>query len=75
MNEFTKEELYDLQSWGDAYTSYDVESDVYAMHAPLLNKIQSLIDNYCEHKWIPHRIEDVILYWCIKCNASPRTTI
>jgi hypothetical protein len=48
MNDFTKEELYDLQSWGDAYTSYDLESDIYKIHEPLLTKIQSMIDNYCD---------------------------
>jgi hypothetical protein len=50
MNDFTKEELYDLQSWGDAYTSYDADSDIYKMHEPLLTKIQSMIDNYCENE-------------------------
>lgn len=66
MNDFTKEELYDLQSWGDAYTSYDVDSEVYAMHAPLLNKIQSMIDNYCEHQWSDG---SGVFITCSKCHA------
>lgn len=50
MNDFTRDELCDLQSWGDAYTSFDSESDIYKMHEQLLNKIQSLLDNYCDNK-------------------------
>jgi uncharacterized protein with PIN domain len=38
MNDFTKEELYDLQSVCDVCNN------------PLMLKIQSMIDNYCEHK-------------------------
>ena len=52
MNDFTKEELYDLLSWGDSYVYYDLESDIYKMHEPLLTKLQSLIDNYCEHGYM-----------------------
>ncbi len=49
MNDFTKEELYDLIDWADAYTSYE-EGDIYKMHEKLIKKIQAMIDNYCEHE-------------------------
>lgn len=48
MNDFTKEELELIHTC--------VESDYYhsnwskSMYEPLINKIQSMIDNYCEHK-------------------------
>ncbi len=70
MNDFTKEELYDLQSWGDAYTSFDLDSDAYKMFQPLLNKIQSMIDNYCIHeKRVATSDENGhMLVQCSQCN-------
>ncbi len=41
MNDFTKEELEIL--WGAC--------DQYSPAFGMLNKIQSMIDNYCEHEW------------------------
>lgn len=67
MNDFTKEELYDLQSWGDAYTAFDIENDIYKMHEPLLTKIQSMIDNYCEHEC--NGEVEIFIDTCKKCNA------
>ena len=44
MNDFTKEELQDI---------YDAVMDTsLAMFENLPSKIDSLIDNYCEHEWI-----------------------
>ena len=58
MNDFTKEELEDLESivrhvccWPDEILKN------------LGFKLQSLIDNYCEHEWING--------YCEKCNRSP----
>lgn len=48
MNDFTKEEL--------ELISECIEADFYhtnwskSMYEPLINKIQSMIDNYCEHQ-------------------------
>lgn len=69
MNDFTKEELYDLQSWGDAYTAFDIENDIYKMHEPLLTKIQSMIVNYCEHD---SKASDISYtnYFCTKCGKE-----
>ena len=50
MNDFTKEELADLKD----YINYAV-SHSYGPTADkvdtIYNKIQSMIDNYCEHEW------------------------
>ena len=54
MNDFTKEELKALQSWGEVYTQFGACWTT-MLHEPLLNKLQSLIANYdeppeCEHE-------------------------
>lgn len=49
MNEFTKDELETMANWGDCYTDFGCGwTD--KIHRPLINKLQSLIDNYCEHE-------------------------
>lgn len=40
MNDFTKEELKELLMWSNHLAG---------CNPSLLNKIQSMIDNYCEH--------------------------
>ena len=55
MNDFTKKELefiYQLLNW--------ITNEDY----PLKNKIQSMIDNYCEHEWREGMCEI-----CCKCDA------
>lgn len=49
MNEFTKEELEELTTWGEVYTDFG-RSWVEASSRPLIDKIQSMIDNYCEQE-------------------------
>lgn len=48
MNDFTKEELKEIlskiQDW------YEEIEDLCEPN-PILHKIQSMIDNYCEHDW------------------------
>ncbi len=46
MNEFTKEELEDLLYCVKDHTGYQGDS----IHKNLIDKIQSFIDNYCEHE-------------------------
>ena len=46
MNDFTKEEL-ELILDGFPGT-------MYKEYMPLIDKIQSMIDNYSEHKWCPN---------------------
>ncbi len=60
MNEFTKEELYSLESTIKTVRAY---TDIELWDEELLIKIQSLIENYCEHKWINAT-------YCEKCNRG-----
>ncbi len=70
MNEFTKHELELIAEC--------VEADFYhsnwskSMYEPLINKIQSIIDNYCEHRLTTgcgtcSGFMDVI---CVKCDKE-----
>lgn len=46
MNDFTKEEL-EMLSHGILRT---ITEDTQARYAPLYNKIESMIENYCDHE-------------------------
>jgi hypothetical protein len=46
MNVFTKDELLDLIFCVKDHTAYQGDS----IHDNLIQKIQSMIDNYCEHE-------------------------
>lgn len=59
MNDFTKEELEDLIFCVKYHTDYQGDS----IQENLINKIQSLIDNYCKHEW-----REGMCQTCIKCN-------
>jgi hypothetical protein len=66
MNDFTKEELKELLAslWDRIYgIEFMVEPN------PLIHKIQSLIDNYCDHEWIcwddEYNTRD-----CLKCGEE-----
>ncbi len=57
MNDFTKEELKDMFTViSENYSGKELDE--------LLDKIQSMIDKYCEHQWINGT-------YCEKCNRSP----
>jgi len=71
MNDFTKEELEDLVSWGNVYTEFG-HSWTDRMHRPLIEKLQSLIDNYCnqnEHRYSPTDALNVPLH-CLDCGEK-----
>lgn len=57
MNEFTKEELIDLYYairyfWKNrAYRDLPSDTETCSHSYDLMEKIDSLIDNYCEHDW------------------------
>lgn len=57
MNDFTKVELEILKR-AIAYWVGENAGKV------IKNKIQSMIDNYCEHEWVNGT-------YCIKCDKSP----
>lgn len=48
MNGFTEEELKDILNFADVYTEFG-SSWTYDCHKPLIDKIKSMIDNYCPH--------------------------
>lgn len=63
MNDFTKEELEKIFYYVDI-TSHIQEDD----EQDLLDKIQSMIDNYCDHEWYPGGNRPWL--HCIKCKSN-----
>ncbi len=62
MNDFTKEELKELILFVDGGIRH-------ATHAvELRNKLQSMIDNYCDHIWIFHLKLPGSSIECRKCQ-------
>lgn len=69
MNDFTKEELEDMINWGEIYTEFG-NSWCDKIHRPLINKIQSVIDNYCDHLWAYCFSSDGSSVKCQKCDRQ-----
>jgi|HubBroStandDraft_2_1064218.scaffolds.fasta_scaffold01505_2 hypothetical protein len=71
MNDFTKEEL----KWvATSITGYDFDSLSTKGQMELksiLNKVLSMIDNYCEHE--PSDPKLVLIKHCLKCNSHLET--
>ena len=65
-NDFTKEELENILTCVNAI-SYNNEASSLTLKSSQ-DKIQSLIDNYCEHDTIGGEI-DLFIDTCSKCNA------
>lgn len=66
MNDFTKEELEKLEeilSWHGSSPPYSLEK----IAIKLQRKIQSMIDNYCEHIYVFRCHDDTI--YCPKCGG------
>lgn len=65
MNDFSKEELECLHN-AIALQLRDIPmSETNAIRrSELVGKLQSMIDNYCEHQWVNST-------YCEKCNRSP----
>lgn len=68
MNDFTKEEMmqikYDYDLNGNRYD----ESFTNEQCEALYEKIQSMIDNYCEHEWAMYISSEGNAVRCTKCN-------
>lgn len=73
MNEFTKEELEDLLEWGYIYC-IDMPTISKMHHSNLLGKIESMIDNYCEHEFHVIGSGGDAIPMCCKCRAIPKFT-
>lgn len=67
MNDFTKEELESMLNWGDVYSEFG-QSWTYKIMKPLMDKIQSKIDNYCEHRNLTQ--DSAMVDCCLDCNWS-----
>lgn len=71
MNDFTKEELKELRASISATEINNSgaygDKNTYESAKKLYNKIQSMIDNYCEHD--PERDFHVCVDKCKKCGA------
>lgn len=63
MNSFTKEELENILYCVDV-VSHVQDDD----HEILFNKIQSMIDNYCEHEFALAGCDGNPLAICLKCG-------
>lgn len=70
MNELTKEELSIILLWGiDRAQNIGQEEFKTENHDVVYKKVQSMIDNYCEHEWRQSpRLN--WLYDCIKCRKE-----
>ena len=62
MNDFTKEELDELRS----SRCYHLD-DNYPYEDALFMKLESMIDNYCEHE--PCGEQEIFVDICNKCNG------
>ncbi len=68
MNDFTKEELYKICA---IVTTYFGDIDVPSIDKELINKIESMIDNYCEPKiWCDIPLPTIENYCCQLCNEE-----
>jgi len=61
MNDFTKQELKEI------HNSLDNDPSMCRVSDNVLRKIQSMIDNYCEHEW-EHQCEACAVQECKKCG-------
>lgn len=65
MNDFTKKEL--LEIYGLLEHHYCDPKKCIDPNTDLLLKIQSMIDNYCEHEWIENQHNQS---YCSKCDKN-----
>lgn len=64
MNEFTKEELEDIEH---------ALITVYMGNSELVKRIQSMIESYCEHEWEYKRNGSIVLgIYCLRCRKKLR---
>lgn len=71
MNDFTKEELEMIRySFHETIVRNDPWGNpcLLSMHRTLKDKIQSMIDNYCEHSWSAVGIHPWL--HCYKCKGN-----
>ena len=69
MNDFTKDELEEMLSCVNNYTSECPKGYADLIYPELYSKIQSMIDSYCDHEWD----EYFSSIRCGKCGYSEKT--
>ena len=68
MNEFTKEELQDLHQVYKKFCSSGEPAGLIALEKSILEKLQSMIDSYCNHeRCTPVNALNVPLH-CLDCG-------
>ena len=67
MNDLTKEELQDLECWLRVTSKQDITLPSDKDKEYILDKLQSMIDTYCEHSNKQY-YEHVMLYECNDCH-------
>ena len=73
MNDFTKEELLQIQF--DVNNGDQLYDEKFSGNSCdiLIEKIQFMIDNYCEHEWEYKRQGSIVLgIYCLKCRIKLR---
>lgn len=69
MNDFTKEELLIIYYWAiDRLEAVGIDFFREEGHDKVYEKIQSMIENYCEHEWNTNT-HDFMLY-CSRCGIT-----
>lgn len=69
MNDFTKEELQIMLLDMNVYIHRTTILTESPSHKALRGKIQSMIDNFCEHYWSPTEALNIPLH-CLKCGEK-----
>lgn len=72
MNDFTKDELKDIEYICGQYLSTLGHGDNPCDYIDLQEKIQGMIDNYCEHDWDLFLSPYGNIGICSKCNQGMR---
>lgn len=67
MNDFTKEELQRIETAVSFYC-IEIETDNSLKYLALTKKVQSMVDNYCDHEWTYHFGCSSII--CHKCKKE-----
>lgn len=65
MNDFTKDELFNLYVMTCAWVGYNNDDQP---SVNLQNKIRTLIDNYCEHEYYLNGCGENVIAQCHKCG-------
>ena len=68
MNDFTKDELEVILLDMTCIAEKNRQLKEAPFHLEIRNKLQSLIDNYCEHEWEPNPRD--LEWYCSECGVK-----